>query len=61
MIHADHAAIRGPGGHDDAIERRRAELRLRITREKHLSYDREQLQRLSPGCPAASPACTSAG
>jgi chaperonin GroEL len=44
-IHADHAALRGPGGHDNAIERRRAELRLRIAREKHLSYDREQLQR----------------
>ena len=45
VIHADHAALRGPAGHDDAIERRRAELRLRIAREKHLSYDREQLQR----------------
>ena len=44
-IHADHAAIRGPAGQGDAIERRRAELRLRIAREKHLSYDREQLQR----------------
>jgi chaperonin GroEL len=44
-VRAGFAKVIGGAGDAAAIERRRHELRLRIDRERDLSYDREQLQR----------------
>ncbi|MBX6324389.1 MAG: hypothetical protein IRY94_21460, partial [Rhodospirillaceae bacterium] len=44
-VYSRFARIIGGVGEEAAIERRRHELRLRIAREIHLSYDREVLQR----------------